>query len=98
MGNFKFEVVKDFVYLGSSINTISLASRCYHGLRKQLSKRALSRKTKTSMYKSLIMPTLLYDPDAWTPSKSDVHALGIFERKILWKIYGSFCDNGEWRI
>ena len=43
---YNFEVVKDFVYLGSSINTdnisveirrrISLANRCYFGLRKQL--------------------------------------------------------------
>ena len=109
MGNFKFEVVKDFVYLGSSVNTnnnisleirrrITLASRCYYGLSKQLSKRALSRKTKTSMYKSLIMPVLLYGAEAWTLSKSDEHALGVFERKILRKIYGPYCDNGDWRI
>ena len=49
---YNFEVVKDFVYLGSSINTdneislkiksrITLANRCNFGLRKQLSKKAL---------------------------------------------------------
>ena len=48
---YTFEVVKDFVYLGSSINTdndisleirrrITLANRCYFGLIKQLSKKA----------------------------------------------------------
>ena len=51
------EVVKDFVYLGSSINTdndisleirrrITLANICFFGLRKQLSKKAISWRTK----------------------------------------------------
>jgi len=107
--SFKFEVVKDFVYLGSSINTgnnisleikrrITLASRCYFGLSKQLSKRALSRRTKICMYKSLIMPVLLYGAEAWTLTTADEQALGVFERKILRKIYGPFCDCGDWRI
>ena len=29
---------------------------------------------------------------------SDEQALGVFKRKILRKIYGPFCDRGEWRI
>ena len=64
---YNFEVVKDFVYLGSSINTdndislqnrrrITLANGCYFGLRKQLSKKALSWRTKICLYKSLILP------------------------------------------
>ena len=54
---YNFEIVKNFVYLGSSMNTdqnisleirrsITLANRCYFGLRKQLSKRARSWRTK----------------------------------------------------
>ena len=31
-------------------------------------------------------------------TSSDEQALGVFERKILRKIYGPFCDRGEWRI
>ena len=31
-------------------------------------------------------------------TSSDEQALGIFERDILRKIYGPFCDRGEWRI
>ena len=106
---FKFEVVKDFVYLGSSTNTannisleiksrITLASRRYFGLNRQLSKRAFSRKTKTCLYKTLIMPVLLYGAEAWTLSTADEQALGVFERKVLRKIYGPYCDCGVWRI
>ena len=64
------EVVKDFVYLGSCISTdndisleirrrITVANRCYFGLRKQLRKKALSWRTKICLYKSLILPVLL---------------------------------------
>ena len=31
-------------------------------------------------------------------TSSDEQALGVFERKILRKIYGAFCNIGEWRI
>ena len=62
---YNFEVVKDFIYLGSSISNdndisleirrrIILANRCYFGLRKQLSKSALSWRRKICLYKSLI--------------------------------------------
>ena len=107
---YNFEVVKDFVYVGSSINTdndisleigrrITLANRCYFGLRKQLSKKALSWRTKICFYKSLILPVLLYSAETWTLTSSDEQALGVFERKIYGrKIYESFCNRGECRM
>ena len=33
-----------------------------------------------------------------TMISSDEQTLGVFERKILCKIYGPFCYRGEWRI
>ena len=50
------------------------------------------------MYKSLILPVLLYGAETWKLTSSDEQALGAFERKILRKTYGPFCDRGEWRI
>ena len=44
------------------------------------------------------MPVLLYGAEAWTLISSDEQGLGVFKRKILRKIYGPFCDKGEWRI
>ena len=54
MGSNNFEVVKDFVYLGSAGNDsnvtsaeierrITLANRCFFGIKRQLSSRALER-------------------------------------------------------
>ena len=58
---YNIKLVKNFVYLCSSINSdndisleirrrITLANRCYFGLRKQLSKIALSWRTKIYLY------------------------------------------------
>ena len=62
-GDKKFEVVKEFVYLGSLVtpnNDVSLeiqrriqtANRCFFGLRKQLQSKHLSRQTKYIIYKT----------------------------------------------
>ena len=109
LDGYKLEVVKDFAYIGSSRNTdseisleitrrLSLANRCHFRLRKPLSKRALSWITKICLYKSIILPVLLYGAETWMLTSSDKQALVVFERKILRKIYGPFCDRGEWRI
>ncbi len=107
--SYNFEVVKDFVYLGTSINTdnnvsleiqrrISLANKCYFGLSRQLSSKVLSRRTKLTLYKALIMPVLTYGAEAWTMTTSDEATLGVFERKILRKIFGPLhVGNGEYR-
>ena len=100
--------MKDFVYLGTSITNnnnvsdeikrrLTLANRCYFGLNRQLSSRALSRRTKLTLYKTLIIPVLLYGAEAWTLSAADEKSLGTFERKILRKIFGPICIDGEYR-
>jgi hypothetical protein len=67
VGDQQFEVVKEFVYLGSLItptNKVSLeiqrriqtANRCFFGLRKPLQSSHLSRQTKFTIHKTLIHP------------------------------------------
>ena len=58
----------------------------------------ISKAIKVQLYKTLILPILLYGSEAWTLSGSDETALGCFERKILRKIYGPICQDGEWRV
>ena len=108
VGNHNFEAVEEFIYLGSAINKnnnvsleikrrIVLANRCYFGLSKHFRDKALSRATKIQLYQTLIQPVLLYGAEAWVMSQADETALGVFERKILRKIYGPTIDNGEYR-
>ena len=69
--NYTFDIVKEFICLGSVFTTkndvsleikrwITLANKCYYRLNRQLSSRNLSRTTKLILYKTLILPVLLY--------------------------------------
>jgi hypothetical protein len=76
IGDKHFEVVKEFVYLGSlttPTNDVSLeiqrriqiANRCFFRLRKHLQSSHLSRQTKFTIHETLICPVLLYDSETW---------------------------------
>ena len=64
----------------------------------QLSNRDISRTTKLILYKTIILPVLLYGTEAWTLCNTDATALRIFERKVLRKIFGPVRVGGDFRI
>ena len=108
IGDKNFEVVDEFVYLGALVrgdNDISLeikrrifaANRCFSGLRKHLKAKNISRKTKCSMYRTLIKPVLLYGSESWVVLEKDASLLRIFERKVLRTIFGPINENGVFR-
>ena len=88
--NYTFDTVKEIIYLDSAVltkNDVSLeikrrtgrTNRCYYGLDGQLSSKGIARTTKLILYKTLILPVLLYDVEA---------SFYLFDRKVLRKIFG----------
>jgi hypothetical protein len=81
IGDKHFEVVKEFVYLGSlltptndmslEIRRIQTANRCFFGLGKHLQSSHLSRPTNFTIHKTLIRPVLLYDSETWVLTKRE---------------------------
>jgi hypothetical protein len=49
------------------------------------------------IHKTLIKPVLMYGVEAWVLSKADEARLGVFERKMLRRIYGPLCEGATWR-
>ena len=41
---------------------------------------------------------VLYGAESWCLTARETERLEVWERKILRKIYGPICENGEWRI
>jgi hypothetical protein len=96
------------VYLGTLITTynntsakinnrIALAIRSYFGLVNILKVKNIKREYRVSIYTTLIKPVLLYGAETWVLSKADELHLGVFERKILRRIYGTLCEGAIWR-
>lgn len=99
IGDKRFEVVNDFVYLGSIISNnfnttleikrrILAAQRAYFAVRHLLTSKKISRHAKLIMYKSLIRPVALYGSESWNMTLADEQAVGVFERRILRTIFG----------
>jgi hypothetical protein len=49
------------------------------------------------IYKTLIKPVLMYGVETYVLSKADELRLGVFERKILRRIYGPIYGEATWR-
>ena len=78
-------------------NRITLANRSYFGLLNILKAKNVNRKYKVVIYKTLIKPGLMYGAETWVLSKADELRLGVFERKILRRIYAPICEGVTWR-
>jgi hypothetical protein len=92
------------VYLGTLItidnntsaeinNRITLANRSYFRLVNILKAKSINRKYNVIIYKKLIKPVLMYGVETWVLSKADELCLGVFERKILRRIYGPIYEG-----
>ena len=75
------KLLTSLVYLGALThkdNDISIevkrriisANRSYHGLQRHLRSKILTKKTKISIYKTLIRPVLTYGSESWPLTKT----------------------------
>jgi Reverse transcriptase (RNA-dependent DNA polymerase) len=105
----RFEVVNEFVYLGSLVNSdfsttdevrrrILAGLRAYFSLKHLLASKKLTRTTKISIYKALIRPVVLYSSETWNTTQADEEAMAVFERKVLRTIYGPIKEGEIYRI
>ena len=64
-----------------------------------MSSRLLSRKLKIKIYRTIILPVVLYGCEAWSLTLREEKKLRVFENMVLRRIFGSRKDEvtGEWR-
>ena len=108
--NSTFERVEEFKYLGTTLtNQNSIAEEiksrlrsgnaCYHSVQNLLSSRLLSRKLKIKIYRTIMLPVVLYGCEAWSLTLREERKLMVFEDMVLRRIFGPRRDEvtGEWR-
>jgi hypothetical protein len=64
-----------------------------------LSSRLLSRNVKVKIYKTIILPVVLYGCETWSLTLREEHTVRVFENRVLRRIFGPKRDkvSGEWR-
>jgi hypothetical protein len=86
--------VEQFKYLGTTLtnrNSIQeeIKSRlksgnvCYHSVQDLLSSSLLSKNTKIMIYRTIILPVVLYGCETWSLTPREGHRLKVFENRVL---------------
>jgi hypothetical protein len=100
--SYNFEVVTDFMYLGTLINCendldeqikrrITIGNRCYYGMSKLVQSQSLKRKTKCQLYKTIVLSTVLCRSESWTLSLAHEHFLEVLRERFQ----GESMEPGE---
>ncbi|KAJ4433919.1 hypothetical protein ANN_16233 [Periplaneta americana] len=94
IGGLSFEEVKKFKYLGATVTIINdtreeikrrinMGNACYYSVEKLLSSSLLSKNLKVRIYKTIILPVVLYGCETWTLTLRDEQRLRVFENKMV---------------
>ena len=102
--------MKEFKYLGTTLtNQSSIAEEmkirlrsgnaCYNSVQNLLSSRLLFKNLKIKIYRTIILPVVLYGCETWPLTLRDERKLRVSENMVLRRIFGPRRDEvtGEWR-
>jgi hypothetical protein len=90
--------VAKFRYLGTAITNqngiqeeikrrLNSGNACYHLVQNLLSSHLLSKNIKIGIYKTVILPVVLYGCKTWSLTLREEHRLRVFENRML-RIFG----------
>jgi len=83
----------------SSKSRLELGNACYHSVQNLLSSRLLCKNLKIKIYRTIILPVVLYGCETWSLTLREERWLRVFEDRVLRRVFGPKRDEvtGEWR-
>ena len=78
---------------------LKLGNACYYSVQNLLSSRLLSKNLKIKIYRSIILPVVLYVCETWSLTLREERRLRVFENSVLRRLFEPKRDKvtGEWR-
>jgi len=108
--NSTFERVEEFKYLGTILTNqnsipeeiksrLKSGNACYHSVQNLLFSRLLSENLKIKIYRTIMLPVVLYGCETWSLTLREERKLREFENMVLRRIFGPRTDEvtGEGR-
>jgi hypothetical protein len=102
--------MEEFKYLGMTLTDLNsiqeeiksrlkLRNACYHSVQNLLSSRLQSKNLKIKIYRTKILPVVLYGCETWSLTLREERRLKVFENRVLRRVFVPKRDevNGEWR-
>ena len=99
-----------FKYLGTNLTNqnsiqeeiktrLKSGQACYYSVQNLLSSSLLSKNLKIKIYRTIILPVVLYGCETWSLTLREERRLRVFENRVLRKVFGPKRDEvtGEWR-
>ena len=101
--------MEEFKYLGTTLTNqnsiqeeiksrLNLGNACYYSVQNLLSSRLLSKNLNIKIYRSIILPVVLYGCETWSLTLREERRLRVFEHMVLRRVFGPKRDEvtGEW--
>jgi len=108
--NSTFERVEEFKYLGTTLTNqnsipeeiksrLKSGNACYHLVQNLLSSKLLAKNLKIKIYRTVILPVVLYGCETWSLTLLEGRKLRVFDNMVLRRIFGRRRDEvtEEWR-
>ena len=105
-----FERVEEIKYLGTTLTNqnsieeeiesrLKSGNACCHSVQNILSSSLLSKNLKIKIYRTIILPVVLYGCEIWSLTLRDERRLRVFENRVLRRVLGPRKDTvtREWR-
>jgi len=99
--------VEQFKYLGTTLTNhnsvqeeiksrLKSGNACHHSVQNRLSSSLLSKNIKTKIYRTIILPVVLYGCDTWSLRLREERTLRVYENRVLRRIFGPKMAEITW--
>jgi len=97
--NTLFNLTAEYMRFIEIKRRLKSGNACYHSARNFLSSSLLSKNLKIKIYKTIILPVVLYGCETWSLTMGEERRLRVFENSVLRRKFGPKRDEvtREWK-